>query len=153
LPYTDYFLPNEDEGARLTGYSEVLAQAECLSAFNSGCTVVITRGPRGSLALRGKHVIKTPAFPIDTVEESGAGDAFTAGLIKGILKNWKLEDALYLASAVGASCTRSLGCFAGIFSFSEAVSFLKNRQIGCADAFHEWDPRPPDQIAVRDTKV
>ena len=153
LPYTDYFLPNQDEGARLTGHSEGLAQAECLSAYNPGCTVVITRGPRGSLAIRGKCVIKTPAFPIDTVEESGAGDAFTAGLIKGILKNWTLEDALYLASAVGASCTRSLGCFAGIFSFNEAVSFLKNRQIGRTGVFHGWDPPPPDQIAVRDTKV
>jgi sugar/nucleoside kinase (ribokinase family) len=129
LPYTDYFLPNEDEGARLTGYADELAQAECLSAFNPGCTVVITRGPRGSLAVTGKRVINTPAFPIEAVEESGAGDAFTAGLIKGILKKWELEDALYLASAVGASCTRSLGCFAGIFSFGEAVAFLGSHQI------------------------
>ena len=155
LPYTDYFLPNEDEGARLTGQSEELGQAECLSAFNSACTVVITRGPRGSLAVRGKRVINTPAFPIDAVEESGAGDAFTAGLIKGILRNWKLEDSLYLASAVGASCTRSLGCFAGIFTFAEAVSFLKSRQIGVAASFHECDqdPQRQDPIAVKDIKV
>jgi sugar/nucleoside kinase (ribokinase family) len=129
LPYTDYFLPNEDESARLTGHSEELAQAESLCALNPKCTVVITRGPRGSLALSGKHVIDTPAFPIDTVEESGAGDAFTAGLIKGILKNWELQEALFLASAVGASCTRSLGCLTGIFSFDEAVAFLKSQQV------------------------
>jgi ribokinase len=82
------------------------------------------------LAVRGKRVIHSPAFPIDAMEESGAGDAFTAGLIKGIPENWPLEDSLYLASAVGASCTRSLGCFAGIFSFDEAVSFLNRQQIG-----------------------
>lgn len=154
LPYTDYFLPNEDEGARLTGFSEELAQAECLSAFNSGCTVVITRGPRGSLAVRGKRVIKTPAFPIETVEESGAGDAFTAGLIKGILKDWQLEDALSLASAVGASCTRSLGCFAGIFSFDEAVAFLSSQHVGHTHPFRdcEQDRGRPDPAAVRDTK-
>jgi sugar/nucleoside kinase (ribokinase family) len=129
LPYTDYFLPNQDEATRLTGCADELAQAECLSALNPACTVVITCGPRGSLAVRGKQVINTPAFPVDAVEESGAGDAFTAGLIKGILKNWELADALYLASAVGASCTRSLGCFTGIFSFAEAVAFLGCHQI------------------------
>jgi sugar/nucleoside kinase (ribokinase family) len=155
LPYTDYFLPNEDEGARLTGQADELAQAERLSAFNPGCTVVITRGPRGSLAMRGKRVIHTPAFPIETVEESGAGDAFTAGLIKGILKNWELEDALYLASAVGASCTRALGCFAGIFSFDEAVAFLGNQQIPAPHSFRDAEQRlgQPDRAGVTDTKV
>jgi sugar/nucleoside kinase (ribokinase family) len=155
LPYTDYFLPNEDEGARLTGYSEELAQAECLSAFNAECTVVITRGPHGSLAIRGNRVINTPAFPIETVEESGAGDAFTAGLIKGILRNWELDDALSLASAVGASCTRSLGCFAGIFTFDEAVAFLHSQQIGHTHPFHAFEQVPGrlNPAGIRDTKV
>jgi sugar/nucleoside kinase (ribokinase family) len=155
LPYTDYFLPNEDEGARLTGYSEEIAQAECLGAFNPNCTVVITRGPQGSLALRGKRVIDTPAFPIETVEESGAGDAFTAGLIQGILKNWELEDALSLASAVGASCTRSLGCFAGIFSFDEAVAFLDSQQVQLGRTSRDCGHRavPLDRTRFSNTDV
>lgn len=132
LPYTDYFLPNEDEAARLTGCSQEFAQAETLCTFNSECTVVITRGPRGPFAMKGNCVMDGPAFPTETVEESGAGDAFTAGLIKGILKNWELEDALGLASAVGASCTRAPGCYAGIFTFDQAVAFLKKQQSGHA---------------------
>jgi sugar/nucleoside kinase (ribokinase family) len=132
LPYTDYFLPNKDEAARLTGHSQEFAQAESLSSFNSECTVVITRGPRGPLAMRGNRVIDSPAFPVETVEESGAGDAFTAGLIKGILENWELDDALGLASAVGASCTRAPGCYASIFTFDQAVAFLRNQQTGHA---------------------
>jgi sugar/nucleoside kinase (ribokinase family) len=71
LPFTDYFLPNEDEAARPTGYLEEFPQAETLSSFNSECTVVITRGPRGPLAMRGNRVIDTPVFPMETVEESG----------------------------------------------------------------------------------
>jgi hypothetical protein len=69
---------------------------------------------------------------METVEESGAGDAFTAGLIKGIVENWELSDALGLASAVGASCTRAPGCYASIFTFDQAVAFLKNPQTGHA---------------------
>jgi sugar/nucleoside kinase (ribokinase family) len=128
LQYTDYFLPNEDEAARLTGCGDVRSQAQRLSALNPDCAVVITRGPCGALAMRRYQVIVTPPFPIDTVDESGAGDAFTAGLITGLLENWDLERTLSFAGAVGASCTRALGCFAGVFTFEQAVRFLEEQK-------------------------
>lgn len=127
LPFTDYFLPNQDEAARLTGRSDPLGQAEYLSEQNPDCAVVITRGPRGSLAKRNRRIIETPPFQMETVDESGAGDAFTAGLITGLLENWELDRALSFASAAGASCTRALGCSAGVFTFDEAVAFLEER--------------------------
>jgi sugar/nucleoside kinase (ribokinase family) len=124
LPFTDYFLPNQDEAARLTGFSDPRAQAERLSSANPDCAVVITRGPHGALTRRGGRTIETPPFRMDTVDESGAGDAFTAGLITGLLENWDLDRTLSFAAAVGASCTRALGCSAGIFTFDQATSFL-----------------------------
>jgi sugar/nucleoside kinase (ribokinase family) len=127
FPYTDYFLPNLEEAQRLTGYTDERHQAEALSALNRNCNVVITLGRRGSIAIQGGRVIKTPPFSMKTVDESGAGDAFTAGLITGLLSGWDLEHALTFASAVGASRTRSLGRLEGIFTFEEAVSFLEKR--------------------------
>ena len=126
LAYTDYFLPNQDEAARLTGHADARSQAERLSALNPNCAVVITCGPRGSIAKHGDRIIETPPYRMETVDESGAGDAFTAGLIAGLLRNWDLEHALSLAGAVGASCTRALGCSAGVFTFDEAVAFLES---------------------------
>jgi sugar/nucleoside kinase (ribokinase family) len=127
LPYTDYFLPNQDEAARLTGCSDVRAQVDCLSKLNPACAIVVTRGPAGSLAKRGGRVTETPPFPMETVDESGAGDAFTAGLITGLLENWEFEHTLSFAAVVGASCTRALGCSAGVFTFNEAATFLQTR--------------------------
>ncbi len=127
LPFTDYFLPNSEEAQRITGYTDERRQAEVLGALNPRCVVVITLGRRGSMAIQNGRVIKTPPFHMKTVDESGAGDAFTAGLITGLLNGWDLERALTFASAVGASCTRELGCFAGVFSFDEAVAFLETR--------------------------
>jgi 5-dehydro-2-deoxygluconokinase len=60
------------------------------------------------------------------VDESGAGDAFAAGLIAGVLEGWPLERTLRFAAAVGASCTRALGCTDGVFSMEEALAFLEN---------------------------
>ncbi len=127
LPYTDYFLPNKEEAQRLTGHTDERGQAEVLSTLNPKCVVVITRGRRGSMAIRGGRVIETLPFPMKTVDESGAGDAFTAGLITGLLNDWDLEHALSFASVVGASRTRALGCFASVFTFEEAVSFLEKQ--------------------------
>jgi len=126
LPYTDYFLPNQDEAARLTGQAEARQQAAYLSDLNPECTFAITCGPRGSIARRGSRIIETPPFQVKTVDESGAGDAFTAGLITGLLQRWDLEQSLSFAAAVGASCTRALGCSAGVFTFDEAVAFLES---------------------------
>jgi sugar/nucleoside kinase (ribokinase family) len=124
LPHTDYFLPNDDEARRLTGCEDVRGQAETLSRLNPECCVVITRGVRGCTAKWRSEWIETPAYPVESVDESGAGDAFTAGLIAGILEGWPLDRILRFASVVGASCTRALGCTDGVFTFEQAAEVL-----------------------------
>ena len=127
LPHTDYFLPNDDEARRLTGCEDVRGQAETLSRLKPECCVVITRGVRGCTAKWRSEWIETPAYPVESVDESGAGDAFTAGLITGILEGWPLNRILGFASVVGASCTRALGCTDGVFSFEQAVEVLERQ--------------------------
>jgi sugar/nucleoside kinase (ribokinase family) len=129
LPFTDYFLPNEDEARILTGLEDPLDQAKALWRRSPNGTVVITRGERGSLAKCESVVVDTPAFAVEAVDESGAGDAFAAGLITGILEDWPLERILVFASAVGASCTRALGCIEGVFTFERAVAFLESSAV------------------------
>jgi len=128
LPHTCFFLPNEDEARVMTGCPEPRAQAEKLASFAPGCAIVITRGSRGCAAWQAGEWIETPAFRVESVDESGAGDAFAAGLIAGILEGWPLARALRFAAAVGASCTRALGCTEGVFTMEEALDFL---EAGC----------------------
>jgi sugar/nucleoside kinase (ribokinase family) len=129
LPYTDYFLPNNDEARLLTGLSTAMEQARELAHCSPLTTVVVTLGAGGSLAVKGDHIVQTAAFPMDSIDESGAGDAFAAGLIVGILESWPLEFTLQFAAGVGASCTRAVGCSAGVFGFPEAIDYLKQRGI------------------------
>jgi sugar/nucleoside kinase (ribokinase family) len=124
LAHTDVFLPNQDEATALTGEREVEAQANFLGRLNNDCTFVITQGNRGALARRGNEILQVQAYHVESVDESGAGDAFTAGFIMGILEDWSLADSLKFASAVGASCTTRLGCIDGVFQFDEAIEFV-----------------------------
>jgi len=127
IRYADFFLPNEDEAGRLTGARDAHLQAKCLGEINPECAVVITRGPLGSVAIRRDRTIVTPPFGMDAVDESGAGDAFVAGLITGLFEGWDLQRALLFASAIGGSCTRALGCYEGVFTFEEGCRFLEEQ--------------------------
>ena len=132
LPYTDLFLPNNDEARALTGRIDPLEQAEMLARFNPDGTIVITQGSGGALARRGSEILRAGAFKVDSIDESGSGDAFDAGFLVGILEGWSLEGSLRFASALGASCTRALGCHGGVFTFQDALAFVAQNQLEIA---------------------
>jgi sugar/nucleoside kinase (ribokinase family) len=132
LLVTDVFLPNDNEAQALTGRRDPWEQAEVLSRFNPHCTVVITRGRDGVVARRGDEVLQAGIFKVDSIDESGSGDAFDAGFLVGMLRKWALEKSLRFASAVGASCTRALGCHDGVFTFEEADAFVAEHRLEVA---------------------
>ena len=128
LPYTNVFVPNDDEARLLTGKEELKNQAEVF--LNYGCeTVVITRGEKGAFLKTKKETISSPAFKIEVVDPSGAGDAFDAGLIMGMLQNWAWPRTLEFASAVGASACTKLGCTPGVFTMAETKKFLNENKL------------------------
>ncbi len=56
--------------------------------------VVVTLGDAGALARTGDRVVRVPAVPAEAVDVTGAGDAFAAGLVAGLVGGDDLEDAL-----------------------------------------------------------
>ena len=128
LAYVDAFLPNNDEAEGLTGESDPARQAEVLLRYGPGM-VVITLGGQGSLLKTKTETIRASSYRVDFADASGAGDAFDAGFIAGLLNGWSLEDTVKFASAMGASCVRALGCTAGLFSRQEAEAFIENNEI------------------------
>jgi len=129
LADTDVFLPNDDEAEAMTGLKDPVAQASFLSNLNPACDVVITLGARGAVAVRNKEIIRAGTYSVQSIDESGAGDAFAAGFITGLLEDWSLEKTLSFASVVGASCTSALGCTAGVFTFDKALAFIAQQQL------------------------
>jgi sugar/nucleoside kinase (ribokinase family) len=124
LPLVDYFVPNEDEARVLTGEADPLRQAERILECGAH-TVMIKMGERGVLVRTVAETFKLPAPPVEVVEPSGAGDAFAAGLILGILEGWSLERQVRFASVLGGSACTALGCWAGVFTRDEAEAFLE----------------------------
>jgi ribokinase len=110
-PLVDVATPNEGEAARLSAVSAdgdagALAAATALRALGAK-SVVVTLGERGVMAVTDAGVTRVPAFAVEAVDTTAAGDAFNAGLAVAFAERAVLEAALRFACATAAlACTR-----------------------------------------------
>jgi sulfofructose kinase len=79
----------------------------------------VTLGENGAMALDSDGIHYAPAFQVEAVDTTGAGDVFRAGFIYAMLRSWPTDEILRFANAAAAvSCTR-LGALGGIPSLEE----------------------------------
>jgi sugar/nucleoside kinase (ribokinase family) len=128
LTETDVFLPNSDEAELITGLADPLAQAERFRAAGAK-TVVITRGEQGTLLIEEGRRIKAGVYPTNFVGGTGAGDAFDAGFIAGMLAGEDSLGCLRWGSALGASCVRSVSATESVFDRQEALEFMGRHEL------------------------
>jgi len=88
----DLLLPNRAEALLLLGVGDegqgaAVTSEECARALlEHAPTVVLTSGGDGVIvAQRGAEAVRVRVEPVDPVDPTGAGDAFTAGLVHGLL--------------------------------------------------------------------
>jgi sugar/nucleoside kinase (ribokinase family) len=128
LAETDVFLPNNDEAALITGLTDPVAQAERFRSAGVG-TVVITQGDRGTLLVEHSRRLRSGIYPTTFVGGTGAGDAFDAGFIAGVLAGEDSVGCLRWGSALGASCVRSVSATESVFNRVEAIEFMRSHEL------------------------
>jgi fructokinase len=75
--------------------------------FNLVC-VALTQGDRGSILLSGQEVVDCPGMPVGVQDSVGAGDAFTAAMIMGLMRKKSLHIINTMAGRIAASvCTQA----------------------------------------------
>ncbi len=101
----------------------------------TACRVIyVSLGAQGSIAIRPETVVHVPAYVVDVVDTTGAGDAFAAGCIWGITEALGDRDILTRGNAVGALACRELGARAGLPSREEALRLIQFGTILSHDA-------------------
>ena len=128
LRSTDVFLPNVDEAEALTGEKDPARQAAALHAMGAG-TVVVTMGEAGLFFANATGAWRASHFNSEVVDQTGAGDAFCAGFIAGMVRGLDLAGCIRYGSALGASCVRSIGCYEGVFTAEQAHTFLETHAL------------------------
>lgn len=111
LPLVDMLISSSDFPHKLTGIADEQAALQTVQN-RFGCRLVgKTKGKQGALVLCGNVFLSAAAYevPGGCKDTTGAGDAFHAGFLYGLLHNESIENTLKIANAVAALKCRSLG--------------------------------------------
>jgi sugar/nucleoside kinase (ribokinase family) len=131
LQQIDILIAAQDFPSELTGYEPTGRALEAMaSEYPSARLVCATLGEGGSLALCNGREIRTPAFQVDCVDSTGAGDAFRGGFAAGclLMPDADVEEVLAYANAVAALNCRALGAQGGLPTVAEVDQLLSQ---GC----------------------
>lgn len=127
LPLIDYITPNEDEARYYTGEEEPEKMADIF--LSKGVrNVVIKLGSRGCFFKNSERSLMIPAHSIDTVDATGAGDNFMAGLVTELMRGSSIENALKFANACGAICATAVGTGTALQNREQVLDLIEKKE-------------------------
>jgi sulfofructose kinase len=128
----DFLVCSERFAREWTDLSDPWASADRLSGLVP--SVVITLGSKGLIWKNRDGAGRMPAFHVDPVDTTGAGDVFHGAFAAGIAFGWSWEKILKFASAAGALACSKFGGRPAMPTLNEVKSLLAANGSGNADA-------------------
>ncbi len=107
LAWVDVLLPNEREACCLAGVGQPEQALDVLS--EQVPLVVMKRGGKGAIAIRGKEKFEAAAPNTTVVDTIGAGDSFDAGFLHQFIRGAEMEECLRYGNLTGALSTTRPG--------------------------------------------
>ena len=127
-PYLDYFLPSEEQAALLAGTRDVESMAEFFISRGVK-NLVIKLGDRGCFCRTGNAAFYCGRYRVPVVEPTGAGDAFVAGFLSGVLRDLPVKTCVQLGTAAAAQVIQHVGANTGICSFEVLQRFISEHSL------------------------
>ncbi len=117
----DYLVCSEKFALQFAGDEETALTR--LAEFSQA--VVITLGERGLIWRRGQERGFLPAFPVNAIDTTGAGDAFHGAFAAAVSSGLNWLDVLRYASAAGSLCCTIMGARSGLPSRNEHLALFE----------------------------
>ncbi|MBD0777851.1 ribokinase [Maribacter sp. ANRC-HE7] len=92
-------------------------------------TVVLTLGKNGCFLKNDETFFRVPAYEVETIDTTAAGDVFCGALAVGLWKKQKWEEILEFATAASALCVMRLGAQPSIPTKSEVDEYLNKNEM------------------------
>ena len=106
LSQVDTLIPNQNELELLSGVAGTQAAVERLSALGVG-DLIVTLGEEGVYVVAGEQQTTIPAYPVDAVDTTAAGDAFLGAYAVALTEGMPaLQAAAWSNAAAAISVTR-----------------------------------------------
>jgi ribokinase len=101
----DLLVLNEKEAQAACGRAAGAAQ----QLAGAARSVLVTLGAKGVTGILDGALVQAPAEPVPVVDATGAGDAFCAGLIAGLVRGLAADGALHCAAGAAARILKQTG--------------------------------------------
>ena len=128
LAQVDILTPNQVEAELLSGVevsdSEGAERAARILLDRGGSAVILTLGEGGALLLKDGLTTSIPAYRVNVVDTTAAGDAFCGALATALARGEALEDAVVFANAAGALAVTVLGAAPSMPTVKQITEFL-----------------------------
>lgn len=135
LALTDILILNESEAGalfELDSYASLSVQAWCsLAQIDDwqGELLIITLAERGAILFQqGQEPLYIPAWTVKQIDPTGAGDAFAAGFVYALLKQYSYPQAMQFANACGALVVQETGVLETLPKLSTVESFMQQNR-------------------------
>jgi len=126
LSYLSVCISGPEEIEVLLGTSSAEEAADSLISMGVDLAA-IKLGRKGSIIANSKHRLFCPAFNVEAIDTTGAGDSFSAGLLYGWLNGWDLSACGMFANALGALAASVYGAGFSLPDRSQIIRFLRSR--------------------------
>ena len=123
LPWVSLFMPSRGEALGLTGKTNPADAARVFQSMGCG-SVVVKLGAKGCLVLTDENCTTHPAYPARVVDTTGAGDAFVAAFIAGLVKGLPMETCARLGNAAGSVCVTVIGANGALQNFEQLEKII-----------------------------
>jgi sulfofructose kinase len=125
LEHVDFMISSREFPERLIGIADPLESLPEI-ATRFGCRVTgVTLGQQGVLAWDGERFHYSPAFRVDAIDTTGAGDLFHAGFAYCLLEGLPLADTLEFSCAAAALNCTAFGARGGIRPIREIHALMR----------------------------
>lgn len=126
LARTDLFLPS---GPELFLFSDAATEPEAVAdLLGRGIRAIVVKdGAEGARYYAGDARLAAPAFPVEEVDPTGAGDTFAGTFVSLWLRDTEPAEALRIANASGALAVTRRGPMEGTSTRAEIDAFLGAR--------------------------
>ncbi len=138
LPNVDYLVTSSEFPGRWTNVADPFRALEAIQAEYGMRCAAMTLGAHGALARCGGRFFYSPAFVVNCVDTTGAGDVFHGAFCYGVLAEWPMDKILTFSNALAALNCTALGARGRLAPVEEALEFMKRTERRSHRDFERW---------------
>jgi sulfofructose kinase len=124
LPYVDCLVASSEFPVQWTNERDPFKALEMIQKEYKMRVAAMTLGAHGSLALTEGKFLYSPAFVVNCVDTTGAGDVFHGAFCYAVLEGMAIGEALDFSNAMAALNCMALGARGGIRGLEEARALM-----------------------------